>query len=95
MDLGQVGRFSDGEVLASSTFGEFLMNGSLPFPLPQPLPGSSGPSLPYYIVEDKAFPLHENMLRPYPGRNIPGKHVLIVLLDHNNFEYYCFFVFTN
>lgn len=77
MDLGQVGRFSDGGVLANSTFGESLMNGSLPYTLPQPLPGTGGPSLPYCIVGDEAFPLHENMLRPKPEHNLPGKHILL------------------
>ena len=72
MDLGQVGRFSDGGVLNHSTFGDLLMRGAVPFPLPQPLPGTSGPDLPYVIVGDEAFPLRENMLRPYPGHNLPG-----------------------
>ena len=27
---------------------------------------------PFAIVGDEAFPLRENMLRPYPGRNLPG-----------------------
>ena len=72
MDLGQVGRFSDGGVLNHSTFGDLLMRGALPFPLPQPLPGTSEPDLPYVIVGDEAFPLREIMLRPYPGHNLPG-----------------------
>ena len=33
--------------------------------------GSTQPPLPYVFVGDEAFPLH-NMLRPYPGRNLPG-----------------------
>ena len=76
LDLGQVGRFSDGGVLNNTTFGELLMRGTLPFPLPQPLPGTSGPDSPYVIVGDEAFPLRENMLRPYPGRNLPGSQLL-------------------
>ena len=68
--------FSDGGVLNNSTFGELLMRGTLPFPLPQQLPGTSGPDLPYGIVGDEAFPLRENMLRPYPGRNLPGNQLL-------------------
>ena len=32
--------------------------------------GATGPSLPYVVVGDEAFPLRKNMLRPYPGRNL-------------------------
>ena len=55
------------------------MSGTLPFPRPQPLPGTSGPDLPYVIVGDEAFPLRENLLRPYPGRNLPGNLLLLTL----------------
>ena len=72
MDLGQVGRFSDGGVLNHSAFGRALKDGSLPFPSPRPLPGTSGVNIPFVIVGDEAFPLRENMLRPYPGRNLTG-----------------------
>ena len=58
--------------LTNSTFGELLMRGTLPFPLPQPLPGTSGS-----VVGDEAFPLRDNMLRPYPGRNLPGNQLLL------------------
>lgn len=39
--------------------------------------GTSQP-LPYVIVGDEAFPLRENMMRPYPGRNLPGNDTQIV-----------------
>ena len=72
MDVGDVGRHSDGGVLAHSKFGRALQSDSLSFPEPCPLPGTIQPTLPYVFVGDEAFPLRINMLRPYPGRNLPG-----------------------
>ena len=61
------------EFLATLCFGEMLRNGTYSFPSPKPLPGSVSPKLPYVVVGDEVFPLRGNMLRPYPGRNLPGQ----------------------
>ena len=71
VDIGDSGRHSDGGVLANSAFGKALEEQILPFPSSCPLTGTSEPSLPYVIVGDEAFPLKTNLLRPYPGRNLP------------------------
>ena len=34
------------------------------------LAGTTRPNLPFVIVGDEAFPLKQNMLRPYPGKNL-------------------------
>ena len=83
LDLGQVGRFSDGGVLAHSAFGRALESGSLHFPAPKSLPGSSSPHLPFVIVGDEAFPLRQYMLRPYPGKNLSGMMLQILLYPPN------------
>ena len=72
MDIGGLGRHSDGGVLAHSEFGKALQDDSLSFPPSLPLPGTTQPKLPFVIVGDEAFPLRTNMMRPYPGRNLPG-----------------------
>ena len=72
VDLEDVGRHSDGGVLAHSEFGKALEDNSLSFPPSRPLPGITQPELPFVLVGDEAFPLRTNMLRPYPGRNLPG-----------------------
>lgn len=59
------------------------MKGDLPFPTPKPLPGTRSPNLPYVIVGDEAFPLRTNMLRPYPGRNLPGNSLVSDLIVLN------------
>ena len=73
VDLGQVGRHSDGGTLANSEFGKALENGSLQLPTPSSLSGTQVESL-YVIVAYAAFPLQRHMLKPYPGRNIPGNY---------------------
>ena len=72
VDLGDVGRHSDGGVLSHSEFGKALEENSLFLPAPRLLPGTTQCELPYIIVGDEAFPLRTNMLRPYPGRYLTG-----------------------
>ena len=71
VDIGDSGRHSDGGVLSNSEFGKALENGTLSLRSARPLPGTTQPSLPFVIVGDEAFPLKQNMLRPYPGKNLP------------------------
>ena len=68
VDIGDVGRHSDGGVLSNSGFGQALKNGTIALPPKCPLAGTV---LPYVIVGDEAFPLLKNLLRPYPGENLP------------------------
>ena len=70
-DIGQIGRHSDGGVLANSEFGKALECGHFKFPSHTSLPGSTDP-MPFVLVGDEAFPLRHNMMRPFPGRNLPG-----------------------
>ena len=65
-DIGAYGRESDGGVLAKSEFGIKLNEGRLGLPKPEPIAGIRDP-MPYVFVADAAFPLKENMMRPYPG----------------------------
>ena len=39
--------------------------------------------LPFVIVGDEAlaFPLRENMMRPYPGRNLPSNYMFKVYIN--------------
>ena len=63
---------NDAGVFSNSAFGRALEEGTFSLPTSRPLPGTTQPSIPYVIVGDKAFPLKENMLRPYPGRYLTG-----------------------
>lgn len=70
VDIGAYGGNSDGSVFASSEFGKLLLSGQLGLPPPTRLPNSVI-ECPYYIVGDAAFPLKENLMRPFPGKNLP------------------------
>lgn len=74
VDVGGAGRHSDGGILMNSTFGRAL-DGML-LGLPQPCKTWGDTALPYVFVGDEAFPLKENMMRPYPGKNLPEKEVI-------------------
>lgn len=69
IDLGSPGRQSDGGVLRNSEIGRRLNNNDLALPPPAHLnEDEDNYIIPYYIVGDEAFPLKENLLRPFPGK---------------------------
>ncbi|CAF4829023.1 unnamed protein product [Pieris macdunnoughi] len=64
VDVETNGRVSDGGVLQNTIFGQQLKNNALNIPPPALLPGSSR-KLPYFFVGDDAFPMSQNLLKPY------------------------------
>lgn len=50
-----------------SKFGQDLLRNNLPLPCDKNLPNSQR-KFPYYFVGDSAFPLKNNIMRPYPGK---------------------------
>ena len=71
VDIGANGRVSDGGVFDACTFSRLLSNENNLLNVPQPriLPGIDKP-IPYYLVADEAFPLTENIMKPYPQRGL-------------------------
>lgn len=67
--VGINGKISDGGVLQETTFYNKLLNGSLNLPAPKIIP-SLAYSLPYTFIGDEAFPLMENLLKPYPQKSL-------------------------
>ncbi|KAJ4939522.1 hypothetical protein JOQ06_028970, partial [Pogonophryne albipinna] len=71
VDVGGFGRSSDSGSLRNSAFGESLRDGSLHLPPDTVIPGAERLGLlPHVLVGDEAFPLLDNLLRPFPGRHL-------------------------
>ncbi|XP_034064075.1 protein ANTAGONIST OF LIKE HETEROCHROMATIN PROTEIN 1-like [Gymnodraco acuticeps] len=71
VDVGGFGRSSDSGSLRNSAFGESLRDGSMRLPPDTVIPGAERLGLlPHVLIGDEAFPLLDNLLRPFPGRQI-------------------------
>lgn len=73
VDVGAMGRFSDGSLFSSSALGKKMIKRTLLLPAPAQLPTIVNP-VPYVFVGDEAFPLSENLMRPYPRRCVTGNY---------------------
>lgn len=69
VDIGRNGRMHDSAVFRESPFGSKLDSNSLNLPQPNLLP-SFHRKMPYVIVGDDAFPLKQNLMKPYPERGL-------------------------
>ncbi|KAM4049142.1 uncharacterized protein ACNLHF_006590 [Anomaloglossus baeobatrachus] len=69
VDVGMNGRVSDGGVLEHTGFGERLQNGELHLP-----PNSdTTANLNFVFVGDEAFPLHPNLMKPFPQKSLTAE----------------------
>lgn len=66
IDIGTQGRISDGGIFKHSILWKKIERNSLNIPEPRPLPGREE-IIPYVILGDEAFALHENIMKPYSG----------------------------
>lgn len=73
VNVGSQGRLSDGGVLSNSTFSQAMRDGTLNLPSSHSLPGRDI-ATPYIFVADDAFPLTENIMKPYQGQQRPGSN---------------------
>ncbi|KAK4875354.1 hypothetical protein RN001_011776 [Aquatica leii] len=72
VDIGSSGANHDSAVFRNSGMGSAILNGTLSIPPPKKLP-QTNIVMPHYIIGDAAFPLHTNIIRPYPGSNLDEK----------------------
>eukprot|EP00102_Acyrthosiphon_pisum_P013681 XP_008183357.2 PREDICTED: uncharacterized protein LOC103309529 [Acyrthosiphon pisum] len=90
IDVGEYGRNSDGRVLKECAFGQQLLKNKLDLPEPSTLPGEENePPYAYYFVGDEAFPLMNNLLRPYPRRQLTNaKRIFNYRLSRGHLQEY-------
>lgn len=69
VDVGGAGRVSDGGILRASKFYKALTSNKFQIPPPHELPGSPH-ILPHYFIGDGAYPLMDNLMKPYRGTNL-------------------------
>ena len=70
VDIGDFGRQCDSSVFNNSNFGKALINNQLGIPKSDCLPGTTSTGR-YSFIGDEAFPLKENLQRPFPGKMLP------------------------
>lgn len=77
IDVGAYGRESDGGVFRESLFFKLLESNQLNIPPDTELPGTNT-KMPFVFVGDEAFPLLNNLLRPYPRNQLEIKGSSII-----------------
>lgn len=75
IDVGGYGRISDGGILKASKLCRALKKNLIKFPKPDKLPNCRL-TLPYFFVGDGAYPLMENLMKPFPGKSLPRAHAI-------------------
>jgi len=68
-EVGAYGSNSDGGVLQDCSFGKLLASNNMDLPTPTCIPGTNILAS-YAFVGDEALPLTNNLMRPFPQRNL-------------------------
>lgn len=69
IDVGGYGHQHDATTYRNSSFYEALQNKTIKIPEDDELP-KSRIQLPYFLIGDGAYPIHKNLMKPYPGKKL-------------------------
>lgn len=67
IDVGTYGSEEDTNAFSQCNLGKALLSNELEFPEDNTL---NGKRIPYFIVGNDAFPLHERIMKPYSGKKL-------------------------
>ncbi|GBP19514.1 hypothetical protein EVAR_102062_1 [Eumeta japonica] len=65
VSVGSYGKECDSSIFKETTFWKMMLDDSLQIPAPCPLTRDSETRVPYVVIGDEGFGLHENLLRPF------------------------------
>ena len=81
VDVGACGSNNDGGVFQKSVFGRQLTCGKLVVPIEGTIP-QTDIKLPFMFVADDAFPLRDNIMKPFSHRqHVKRRSSIIVYLE--------------
>jgi hypothetical protein len=67
VNIGSYGKDCDSTIFKRSALWKSIVTGALDLPEQRSLPGTEGPAVPFVLVGDEAFGLHNHLLRPFGG----------------------------
>lgn len=73
VNVGSYGKECDSSIFKETAFWKKMVQGTLNLPTPKPINPESQIDLPYVLVGDEGFGLHENLLRPFGGTHLEKK----------------------
>jgi hypothetical protein len=73
VSVGSYGKDCDSSIFKETQFWTKLTEGNLHIPQPSILNGFPQENLPYVLVGDEEFSLHDNLLRPFAGTHLDKK----------------------
>lgn len=74
VSVGSYGKDCDSTIFKTTTFWKNLTENSLNLPEPSSLNEQSVANVPFVLVGDEGFPIHEHLMRPYGGTHLDKKN---------------------